>query len=380
MILITPSEVLDHAFTAREQITPQSVKIAKIITCCEKYIRPRFGDNLYDKFADGEYSTFVDGYLKPAIAHYVRYAIVDELSIQLSDNGAMQFDDREQESTQVRQNTLTHTSQNKVVGEDDVNTQLTVSSHNALKSTTKNDKDVVVELDKSVNENSKTVGETTQNQNKVIDRTTITEDEVNKTADAVSTSTVKTELEDIKERDYSFHESPQIVGVSTVGNSHDVQNLDNVVTTNGNANDVSAENSESSVKYNSSDTIVDRGETDETIVKTGLYTSAQHSIDAASETRNDETTAERQDLINRAAQTNRQSDLSGQKTSADDNEQSSTLRQRTAATDHQRQIIRARAFADASILIARAVRYVERNVELFPEYEPGVRNYGRVVI
>lgn len=379
MILITPSEVLDYAFSAREQITPQAVKVSKIITCCEQYVRPRFGDNLYDKFTEGDYNPFVESYLKPAIAHYVRYAIVDELSIQLSDGGAIRFDQREQQSEQTRQNRLSETSQNRSVGEDRVSDLSKITSQNSLKSTTTGKEEGSMVVDKSTHDNAKTSGEVIHNNTQVIDKTTNTTDKHTKTSDTTQNTSENTELKDIKDRDYSFHESPITVGVSTIGNSHDVQSTDKKVTTNFTGNDSVIDNGEGSVRYNCNDTFTGKDATDQMVIKDGTVNSTERTTDSSSIIRDDATKIDRQDSTDRSVDTTRQTDQTAQRTTDDDHQQSTTLRQHIAATDHQRQLIRARALADANILMARAIRYVERNVELFPEYKPGRRSYGRIV-
>lgn len=89
MLLIRPDEVIDRAFTQREQITADSIRALKIDVAQEKYIRPRFGAEFFDQMCQGFYADFVDQYIKPPLAHYVRYALIDELSIQMTDNGAI---------------------------------------------------------------------------------------------------------------------------------------------------------------------------------------------------------------------------------------------------------------------------------------------------
>lgn len=89
MLLITPAEVIAAAFTSREQITPASIRPLKIDIAQEHYIRPRFGDQFFEKMLSNQYGDFVDEYIKPALSQYVRYGVIDELSVQMSDTGAI---------------------------------------------------------------------------------------------------------------------------------------------------------------------------------------------------------------------------------------------------------------------------------------------------
>ncbi len=134
MLLITQQEVIDAAFLEREQISPNSIRPLRIEIAEEKYIRPRFGDVLFEEFATGYHADFVNQYIKPALAHFVRSAIIDELSMQVGDNGVVIFgssasgestgsksENADKTCTTVTTDTLTQseaTTAQKVVEED----------------------------------------------------------------------------------------------------------------------------------------------------------------------------------------------------------------------------------------------------------------------
>ncbi len=106
MSLITQQEVIAAAFLEREEISPSSIRPLRIDIAEEKYIRPRFGDALFEEFAEGNHSNFVNEYIKPALAHYVRSGVIDELSMQVGDNGVITFGS----SNNTEKSTLTHES------------------------------------------------------------------------------------------------------------------------------------------------------------------------------------------------------------------------------------------------------------------------------
>lgn len=89
MLLITPEEVISHAFTSREVIDSSKIRPSKIDIAQEHFIRPRIGDKLYDLLTLGEFSDFANQYLKAPLAYFIRYSIIEEFAVELSDNGAV---------------------------------------------------------------------------------------------------------------------------------------------------------------------------------------------------------------------------------------------------------------------------------------------------
>ncbi|MEG3048454.1 MAG: hypothetical protein RR872_07465 [Mucinivorans sp.] len=91
MLLITPSEVIELAFIARETITVASIRTLKIDIAQEHFIRPRLGEELFDALMAGQYAELTQNYIKPALAQFVRYGMVDELAVSIGDRGALVY-------------------------------------------------------------------------------------------------------------------------------------------------------------------------------------------------------------------------------------------------------------------------------------------------
>lgn len=87
MNLINPREVISHAFSTRDSVSESSIRAAKITVAQERYIRPAFGDQMFDRMVTGEHSAYVNTYIKPALAHFVRYELIGELALQVGDQG-----------------------------------------------------------------------------------------------------------------------------------------------------------------------------------------------------------------------------------------------------------------------------------------------------
>lgn len=91
MLLINQHQVITLAFIPREKIALDSIRPVKIDIAQELFIRPMFGDLMFQEMVQGAHEQFVVDYLHPALAHFVRYAVVDELSVQVTGNGALVF-------------------------------------------------------------------------------------------------------------------------------------------------------------------------------------------------------------------------------------------------------------------------------------------------
>lgn len=89
MLLITPQEIIDNAFSPREEISAQLIRPSKIDIAQEFFVRPKVGDKMYECLENGKYEQFNDKFIKPALAYFVRYSIVEELCVALGDNGAI---------------------------------------------------------------------------------------------------------------------------------------------------------------------------------------------------------------------------------------------------------------------------------------------------
>lgn len=91
MLLITPSEVINYAFTPRETINPNSIRALKIDIAQEHFIRARLGQELYDQLLENKHTELTEHYIKPALAQFVRYGVIGELAIEVSDRGALVY-------------------------------------------------------------------------------------------------------------------------------------------------------------------------------------------------------------------------------------------------------------------------------------------------
>lgn len=143
MLLITPAEVIRHAFSSRERISPDSIRPLKIDIAQEHFIRPRLGDELFEKMVEGSYPDFVDQYLNPALAHFVRYGLIPELCVEVGDRGALVYSAssgktqtaRSQESTakqtkdQNGSETFRTTCENQTTTQETTNTTVTYEEH-----------------------------------------------------------------------------------------------------------------------------------------------------------------------------------------------------------------------------------------------------------
>lgn len=91
MLLITPAEVIRMAFTPREIISPESLRTLKIDIAQEHFIRPRFGDDMFQEMLNDNHYDFVEEYIKPALAQFVRYGVIAEMAVRVDDNGALVY-------------------------------------------------------------------------------------------------------------------------------------------------------------------------------------------------------------------------------------------------------------------------------------------------
>lgn len=89
MQLILPEEVLSLAFSQEDPISSTFVRSARIQIAQLRYIRPAFGNAMYQKMREGaeDYTEFVTDYIKPALAHYVRYEMTGELAVRAGEYG-----------------------------------------------------------------------------------------------------------------------------------------------------------------------------------------------------------------------------------------------------------------------------------------------------
>lgn len=122
MYLITPREVLEYAFSELEDVSSLALKPTKILIAQERFVRPVFGDRMYDALLeDSRYRSFVESYLKPALAHYVRHSIVDELAIRIGNKGVglYHLEDSSKNHEDIKTNNITKEGKVRESGSQD---------------------------------------------------------------------------------------------------------------------------------------------------------------------------------------------------------------------------------------------------------------------
>lgn len=87
--LIRPEEVISLAFSLDDPISPNLVRHGRIEIAQLRYIRPAFGNGMYQKMRAGDYDQFVTDYIRPALAHYVRYGVIGELAVRVGEYGVV---------------------------------------------------------------------------------------------------------------------------------------------------------------------------------------------------------------------------------------------------------------------------------------------------
>lgn len=73
--IITPQQVIDHAFSANELLTPSVITEADIAEAEYCYVRPILGEGLWRMLVDGDYEELTIHYVAPAIAAWTRYLV-----------------------------------------------------------------------------------------------------------------------------------------------------------------------------------------------------------------------------------------------------------------------------------------------------------------
>ncbi len=312
MYLIKQNEVLEHAFAPQEQLSAAAIRPARIAIAQERFVRPAFGDRLFQEFVEGAHSVFVDLYLKPALAHYVRYGMIPELAVRVGDRGVYLLESDESERTLSEVRSARRNSQQEQRG-------------NATE-TTANDRNDSQELTSKV----KTVGDSTESKNSSQQEDTTTSDRTTREVNLTESATQR-------ESESTTAVPPETV----VTRTEERQQTDELEQTNA--------------------------KTDKVI------TDLQSSGDATrSETR--DTTQQRNDLRNetgsKTEQRSQSTDTSAEENSdqnANDSRRDVTTRQ---ASERQMRMLAQRALSDGHTLLRAAIRYVEAHRDEFPSYAP----------
>ncbi len=120
--LMTTAEVVSYAFPPRDYLSSTCIRPLLITIAEERYIRPRFGNELFNEFYGDTYSDFVGQYIKPALAHFVKSAVIEDLTIMVNENGVKMFYSQSQDSNTEETNeqtTTTSTDSNSSVIDSD---------------------------------------------------------------------------------------------------------------------------------------------------------------------------------------------------------------------------------------------------------------------
>lgn len=107
MQLIDPIEVVGLAFAADDPIDPANVREMRIEAAQLRYIRPAFGEAMYQSMREEHYRSFVYTFIKPALAHFVRYELIVELAVRSADRGVVRpsVEETQQTSSATRNDT-----------------------------------------------------------------------------------------------------------------------------------------------------------------------------------------------------------------------------------------------------------------------------------
>lgn len=73
--LITPYDVIIHAYSDNEMQTPSAILHSDIAEAESRYITPILGKSLVARLYEGGYTSLLEEYVAPALAAWTRYAI-----------------------------------------------------------------------------------------------------------------------------------------------------------------------------------------------------------------------------------------------------------------------------------------------------------------
>lgn len=85
--LITPAQVVRHAFRDGEYLPPEAISEAAISAAEQRYLVPLLGGTFYQRLLSGAYAPFVTEYLAPAAALYTRLLIQPRLDVLTGQTG-----------------------------------------------------------------------------------------------------------------------------------------------------------------------------------------------------------------------------------------------------------------------------------------------------
>ena len=86
ILLISPAEIMEIAFSASEKVRPDLINDIKIDTAQTKFLKPVLG-KLFGRLSDESNTDFVEEYIKPPLAMFVKYLILDDATASIGTMG-----------------------------------------------------------------------------------------------------------------------------------------------------------------------------------------------------------------------------------------------------------------------------------------------------
>ena len=87
--LLTPVQVLRHAFGGGEYLPPETIAEADIAAAEQRYLLPVLGTALYEELLAGEHAAFTADYLAPALARFTRLLVQPRLDLRTGRIGTL---------------------------------------------------------------------------------------------------------------------------------------------------------------------------------------------------------------------------------------------------------------------------------------------------
>lgn len=323
-LIITQAKVVELAFSGRETISADSIRLSKIDVAQEYFLRPVLGDALFEKVVEGEHTLFTENFLQPALAHYVRYGVIGELSIQVGDNGAVVYQSEKADNT-------SNNSKESLESQD----QKVDRSESQDSSTTLN-------RDSKQNGLTNSESESTDNTNQKRSQGTTLEQTSTQTTQQTSNRLIseQSEIDDTSTKNIYAE-----MDVTTSSGSTAAESGDKLTGTGSKSDTMSHEQEITTI--------------DDTVARKTGSTQAENMVtellkDQGSESKTVE-------IVQNTGDT--------KQVTTNDSQQSQISRTILhAATDFQRQVIMQRALFDANVLMAKAMRYIKSNPSQFPTY------------
>lgn len=311
MLLITQQEVIEYAFSPTDTLTPDAIRLAKILVAQEHFIRPRLGDALFIKLMD-KHREFVDGYLKAPLSHYIRYGVLSDISFHIGDNGISLFDSTNNEDKYTLQ-------------------------RNA-KSDKNNESNDLISFDESLTQKGKQTTTDTDMYEKTDSTTTVDSGSKNANQTTTSDDAYEDQLISEERKQYDGYNTAQSVAKNeaTDTTTKQVQERGSKIDTITNRNTTDYSQTGSGQTKND---LLSNSEKSNIIVRTD----AKEHIDSGS------STSELKDTTSR----------------------NTNHRMERAASEAQCRALAQRALYEANILMRCAMRYIEANPREFPEYSSG---------